>query len=62
VKKQEKKAYSLIDASLTQNVHDNIPSHLCEYTNHLTKASSYALLPHLVVLYSGIEAVAKEDE
>ena len=60
-KKQDKKAYSLIDASLTQNVHDNLPSHLSEYTNNLTKASSYVLLSHLVDTYSAARGSRKAE-
>ena len=65
-KKLDKKAFSVIDATLTQNVHDNLPVLLTEYHSPPTidksqaaqvppPASSYVLLSHLQATYSAIQ-------
>lgn len=64
-KKLDKKAFSVIDATLTQNVHDNLPVLLTEYHSPPTidksqavqvplPASSHILLSHLQSTYSAI--------
>jgi hypothetical protein len=64
--KLDKKAFSVIDETLTQNVHDNLPVLLTEYHSPPTidksqaareppPAFSYVLLSHLHATYSAIQ-------
>ena len=65
-KRSDLKAFSTIDATLSQNVHDNLPIHLTDYSDPSTTttpapAVSYLLLTHLTVTYSAVQGARKAE-
>ena len=65
-KRSDLKAFSTIDATLSQNVHDNLPIHLTDYSDPSTTttpapAVSYLLLTHLTVTYSAVQGARQAE-